>query len=179
MAIEVPTPALESLVRFQAQLRASGSDLKLVERENLHFTVKFLGEISDTQEAEVKSRLSKLSLASVDVELRGVGAFPKPDRPRVVWAGVSEEQRRAIELLSKEVVDSLEGIGERDDRPFQAHVTLARVRSPRNSRQLEALIRNNSDLPFGKVKLTELKLKSSSLTHSGPNYRDIGVYLLV
>ncbi len=178
VALEVPELVLDSLVAFQNELPGTGADLKLVERQNLHFTVKFLGEISDDQAAEVRSRLRGLSLKGVDVEVRGAGAFPTPARPRVVWVGVAQNDERLVTPIAEGVLGSLQGIGERDDRPFQAHITLARVRSGRNLRQLAELLRANSETPFGVAKLSELKLKSSLLTPSGPVYNDIEVYRL-
>ncbi|MDG6957355.1 MAG: RNA 2',3'-cyclic phosphodiesterase [Nitrososphaerota archaeon] len=178
VALELPGQVLDALTRFQASLAATGSDLKLVERENLHFTVKFLGEVTEAEADEAKSRLAGLALEGGEVELKGVGAFPDERRPRVVWAGVAGEHRMLVEPLAREVIASLEGLGERDTRPFQAHVTLARVRSPRNAGELAALIRGSSGVSFGSARLTELKLKSSRLTPAGPVYADIGVYPL-
>ncbi|MDG6912965.1 MAG: RNA 2',3'-cyclic phosphodiesterase, partial [Nitrososphaerota archaeon] len=178
VALELPGTVLDALTRFQGDLAATGSDLKLVERENLHFTVKFLGEVSEAVAAEAKSRLAALTLKGADVELGGVGAFPDERRPRVVWAGVSEEHRHLIAPMAREVIAALQGLGESDTRPFQAHVTLARVRSPRNAGELTALIRGSSQVAFGHAKLTELKLKSSRLTPAGPVYSDVGVYQL-
>ncbi|MDE1853510.1 MAG: RNA 2',3'-cyclic phosphodiesterase [Thaumarchaeota archaeon] len=178
VALEAPGEVLDLLTGFQRELTATGADLKLVERDNLHFTVRFLGEITDALAADAVSRLSRLSLKSTRMEVRGAGAFPSPSRPRVVWAGVSKEHQHLIAPMAKAVIDSLEGIGEHDDRPFQAHITLARVRSNLNAHQLEALLRENSDRSFGTAQLTALKLKSSVLTPRGPVYSDIGVYPL-
>jgi 2'-5' RNA ligase len=179
VAIEIPNPALDSLVGFQEELRATGADVKLVERQNLHFTVKFLGEISESQAAEVGSRLGNLVLKGMDVEVRGAGAFPNPSRARVVWAGVSREHEALVDPVAQQVIDSLEGIGEQDDRPFRAHVTLGRVRSDRNFHHLEQFLRENSDRPFGVVRLSHLKFKSSVLSPGGPAYTDLGDYPLV
>ena len=178
MAIEVPGGVLDSLVTFQQELLATGADLKLVERENLHFTVKFLGEISDPLVKETDSRLGGLSLKSARVEVRGAGAFPSPGRPRVVWAGVAPKHEALVEPIAEKVIRALEGVGQRDDRPFSPHITLCRVRSGRNARQLGELLRGNSNRSFGELELSELKLKSSVLTPSGPIYRDVGVYRL-
>ena len=179
VALEISNPALDSLVEFVEELRATGADIKLVERQNLHFTVKFLGEISESQVAEVGSRLGNLRLKAVDVEVRGAGAFPNPSRARVVWAGVARDHEAVVAPVAQQVLDSLEGIGERDERPFRAHVTLGRVRSGRNFRQLEQFLRDNSDRPFGVVRLSHLKLKSSVLSPGGPIYSDLGDYPLV
>jgi RNA 2',3'-cyclic 3'-phosphodiesterase len=178
VALEVPGQVLDALVDFQRSLSNTGADLKLVERENLHFTIKFLGYITDTQIEEAKSRLGKISIPGAEIEVRGTGAFPKAANPRVVWAGAAPKDEDTVSSIAREVARSLEGIGERDDRPFRAHITLARVRSPKNSRLLEELILNEADRPFGVAKLADLKLKSSVLTSSGPIYEDIGVYPL-
>jgi len=178
VAIEVPGSVLDSLVLFQKELSATGADLKLVERQNLHFTVKFLGEITEAEATEVEARLGRLALKAADVEVRGAGAFPSPSRPRVVWAGVSEEHEALVDPIAREVIDALRGIGERDDRPFRAHITLGRVRSDRNARQLAELLRTSSARPFGVARLSELKLKSSVLTPAGPIYKNLGVYPL-
>src|SRR5712692_1367914 len=179
VALEISNPALDSLVGFEEELRATGADIKLVERQNLHFTVKFLSEISESQAVEVGSRLGNLRLKGVEVEVRGAGAFPNPSRARVVWAGVSRDHEALVAPVAQQVIDSLEGLGERDERPFRTHVTLGRVRSVRNFRQLEQFLRDNSDRPFGVVRLSHLKLKASVLSPGGPIYSDLGDYPLV
>jgi 2'-5' RNA ligase len=179
VALEVPEHVLDSLVRFQSELSGTGADLKLVERENLHFTVKFLGEISESQATEAGARLKRLALQRVEVDVNGAGAFPSAQRARVVWVGVSREQASKVASLAEAVISSLEGIGETDTRPFQAHVTLGRVRSPRNLHQLGELLARSSDRRFGNAVLSQLKLKSSVLTPQGPVYSDVGVFPLL
>jgi 2'-5' RNA ligase len=166
------------LVDFQNELEATKADIKLVERENLHLNLKFLGEITDAQRAEVGSRLAGLSIRGVEVGVRGAGGFPSSGRPRVVWAGVARGDEGVLTQIAESVKTALEGIGERDDRPFRAHITLGRVRSPRNSRELSEFLSANSGREFGVAKISELKFKSSLLTPGGPIYRDLGVYLL-
>ena len=178
VAIDLSPAVVDSLARFQAELSATGADLKLVEREKLHFTVKFLGEIGDPQAAEALSRLGRLKLQGGPVEVKGAGAFPDQRRPRVVWAGVTGEGEGVVGPVAREVIGALEGIGERDDRPFRAHITLARVRSPLNSRALGEFLERHSARSFGVAELSELKVKSSRLTPSGPIYSDVGVFRL-
>lgn len=178
VALEVQAQLLDALVDFQKELSSTGADMKIVERQNLHFTLKFLGEISEAQALEVGSRLGGLALKAVQVEVSGAGAFPSIGRPRVIWAGVAREHEPLVEPIARQVIGALEGIGERDDRPFQAHITLGRVRSDRNGRQLGELLSRNSSRRFGTTTLSELKLKSSVLTSGGPVYSDVGVFRL-
>lgn len=79
----------ENLMKVEEELKQTGADIKVVERENLHFTVKFLGEIPESIVEEIDKRLRTLVLQRMEVAVRGVGAFPDARRPRVVWAGVS------------------------------------------------------------------------------------------
>jgi RNA 2',3'-cyclic 3'-phosphodiesterase len=169
---------LDSLVAFQQELLTSGADLKIVERENLHFTVKFLGEISRSQAEGADSKLKGLAAKSVRVEVRGVGAFPNIRRPNVIWVGVPLSQEESVAQIARASIGLLEGIGETDTRPFKAHATLARARSRRPSEGLTSLLRNSSDRAFGSTVLSELKLKSSVLSPRGPTYTDVGVYPL-
>ncbi len=170
---------LDSLLSFQRELGSAGANLKPVERQNLHFTLKFLGDIPDSQAQEADSRLKGLSLKGGTVTVAGVGAFPTARQPNVIWAGVSREDEAKVLSVAGPVVKALEGIGESDTRPFQAHVTIARVRPGGNRGGLGGLIAENAERTFGTYKLTTFRLKSSTLTPRGPIYADVGVYSLL
>jgi 2'-5' RNA ligase len=169
---------LDSIVSFQRELAATGADLKLVDRQNLHFTLKFLGEIPESMIEEADRRLKGLRLGGSTVSVTGVGAFPSVSRPNVVWVGMPRDDAAKARPIAEAVIGALEGIGERDRRPFEVHLTLARVRSGRNREELTALIEASSERPFGVLRLTTIALKSSQLTPSGPVYSDLGVYNL-
>jgi RNA 2',3'-cyclic 3'-phosphodiesterase len=178
LAFETGADVVERLVAMEEELRETRADLKLVERENLHFSVKFLGEIPDELVAEVDRRVGALRIPKMEVWVRGLGAFPDLRRPRVVWAGVSPQDRQRVIVGATAVIKALEGVGESDDRPYHPHITLGRVRSPRNQEALVSVIRENSDRDFGRSHVVSLKLKSSTLTPNGPIYRDVREYPL-
>ena len=178
VALEISERVADSLVQAQKELDATGADIKMVERENLHLNQKFLGELGEAEASEVNSRLAGLSLESADVNVSGVGAFPSPSRPRVIWAGIAPEDERLVAPIAEGVIAALEGIGERDDRLFRPHITLGRVRTGRHLRELVEVLRLNSGRDFGATGLREIRLKSSTLTPGGPVYRDEGVYPL-
>lgn len=179
VALEIAEPdVLDALVAEQSWLSGTEADLKLVERENLHFTVRFLGEITDRAAAEADSRLRQLSLNGCEADVRGLGAFPSIARPRVIWAGVSPQNEGLVASVAFQVARALDGIGKPEDSPFRAHITLARVRSSRNAQSLASEIRSKESVSFGRTRLAALKLKSSVLTPRGPVYADIGVYTL-
>lgn len=179
IALEISdSKVLDALVAFQQEMSGTGADLKLVERVNLHFTVKFLGEVSDGQVKDADARLRGLHLNGTQIDVTGVGAFPNISRPNVVWVGVPPDQEDRVGPIAQAAIAVLEGVGERDSRPFRAHATLARVRSGMRINELTSLLRANSNRAFGSLILTHLKLKSSTLTPQGPTYADLGAYAL-
>jgi RNA 2',3'-cyclic 3'-phosphodiesterase len=168
----------ENLVRAEEELKKTRADIKLVEMENLHFTVKFLGDVPDSVLDEVDRRVRPLSLPRMEVDVRGIGAFPDDRSPRVVWAGVSYEDLDVVSKSAQTVIDALRGVGENDEREYHPHITLARVRSPTNIEALVALLGAYASKDFGRTPIMMLKLKSSTLTPRGPAYRDIKEYAL-
>ena len=167
---------VENLVSVEEDLKKTRADLKMVGRDNLHFTVKFLGEVHDDTVKEVDRRLEGLALSSFDVQVRGVGAFPDPRRPRVVWAGLSRESEGAMNERAALFIGALEGVGKPEDHGFHPHITLARVRSPLNGGALASFIQLNAARDLGETRITSLKLKSSVLSPSGPAYTDLREY---
>ena len=179
VALDVPDPGvIDCIVALQHNLAAMRADLKLVERENLHFTVKFLREISESQAKEASSRLGSLKLSAADVTVMGVGAFPGFARPSVIWVGLAPGDDVKVNPIAIAVRRALDGIGESDTRPYVAHVTIARVRSGRNRDALGTFLRENAGRNFGAVKLDRLRLVSSRLTPGGPVYTDLEVFSL-
>ena len=180
LALEVKEErVIQSLINAQEELRSTQSDLTIVGKENLHFTVKFLGEIPDDRIPEIDARLQRLTLRSADASLVGIGAFPDLRRPRVIWVGIPREQYASVVPLAEAVIGALEGIGEREERQYHPHITLARVKSGLNKERLSSFLAANAAREFGKAHLGTLKLKSSVLTPSGPIYNDVKEYRLV
>jgi 2'-5' RNA ligase len=97
--------------------------------ENLHLTVRFLGATAPDRVPDVvaATEAAARAVAPFAVRLAGAGAFPAPDRPRVVWLGIVEGAP-GLAALATELGEQLVGRGwERDERPFRAHLTLGRA----------------------------------------------------
>ncbi|MFP3296805.1 MAG: RNA 2',3'-cyclic phosphodiesterase, partial [Vulcanisaeta sp.] len=90
IAVDLIDQLKESIVRMQKELMGSGVDMKPVEPENLHITLRFIGEISKDLVEEVKKRLGGIKYGQFAMRMRGVGAFPSIERPRVIWVGIEE-----------------------------------------------------------------------------------------
>lgn len=156
------------------RLRPLGREVAWVGRDNVHLTLKFLGGVEAARLAAVTAALSAAVAprGAFRLALSGLGAFPSPARPRVVWAGVGEGAAAAGDLASR-VDAALVPLGfPRESRPFSAHVTLGRVRTPRLDRRLgEALASAGGAL--GGQRVTYVSLMRSQLSPSGARYTEL------
>jgi 2'-5' RNA ligase len=161
---------IRRLTEAQRMLANSGADLKLVKPQNIHLTIRFLGDISPAMVDAIHEEMKQLSFTPFTVELTGLGAFPKPTYPRVVWAGIrkgADELRNVFGQLEPR----LRGLGFKpDNKGFSPHLTIARVRTGRNKAQLIKRIQELENHEFGAVKAECLRLKKSDLTPKGPIY---------
>ncbi len=164
----------ESVIRrfseVQGTLLDTGADLKLVKPQNIHITMRFLGNISPSMVSSIHEEMEKISFTSFDVEIKGLGAFPSLRYARVIWAGI---QKGADELANifNQLEPRLRRLGFRPDpKGFSPHLTITRVKTGRNKAQLAQCVQNLEDYEFGVVKADCLKLKKSVLTPRGPIY---------
>jgi 2'-5' RNA ligase len=171
VAVDIDDPALKAaLLRAQGALVATGAEVKAVEGENIHITLKFLGEIPEERTARIAELVKGISFKPFTLDFRGVGVFPSPSRPSVVWAGVAGEATEMLTVFT-ELERGLKALGcEPERRPFQAHVTLLRVRSGRNRAQLAEAVKEMEDEEFGPQSVEHIRLKKSVLTRNGPIY---------
>jgi 2'-5' RNA ligase len=161
---------LKNLSEAQNTLVDAGANLKLVKPENIHITLRFLGNIHPHLVDAIHEQMEQVSFTAFDVELQGLGVFPNMKYMRVVWAGI---ERGADEV--KEVFDQLEPrlrtLGFKPDRKgFSPHLTIARVRTGRNKGELIRCIKELADQKFGLFRAECLGLKRSTLTPKGPIY---------
>jgi 2'-5' RNA ligase len=174
IAVEVGEPSLKAaLIRAQEDIMATGADVKCVEPENIHITLKFLGEIPEERTARVSEVIKGIAFRPFKLKFQGVGVFPALSHPSVVWAGVTGDVSEMLSVFS-ELEKGLKSIGfEPERRPFHPHVTLCRVRSGKNRAQLATAVRGMEEEPFGELEVRHITLKKSVLTRSGPVYSTI------
>jgi len=162
----------ERLAEALSRLRPHGPGVKWVEPHNVHLTLKFLGSVEEERLAAVAEAVRQAAAESeaFGLSCRGLGAFPNPRRPRVVWAGV---QQGAEELtqLARELDRRLQALRfEPEKRPFAAHITLGRVKSPGNLPGLAEAIEGQREADFGCMEVRAVHLMKSTLTPKGPIY---------
>lgn len=171
VSIDLDDPkVLSRILSVISSLKALGGDLKPVESENIHLTLKFLGNISSARLGEVKSSLQQIIFPSFKVEIKAAGAFPNLNHPNVIWVGI-EEGWSHIEQIFEQSEKLLSAIGFRkEDRRFSPHVTIARVRSSRKKDEIANFLRHLSEESFGTITVDKVRLKQSVLSSSGPKY---------
>ena len=144
--------------------------MKPVERENIHLTLKFLGNVSMPRLSEVKSSLQQIMFPSFTAEIKGAGAFPNLAHMNVIWVGVDEGWSQ-VEQVYEQVEKLLSGLGfRRESRPFSPHITIARVRSGRKRDEIANFLRRLTEESFGRITVDKVRLKQSILSSSGPKY---------
>jgi len=161
---------LSRIASILSSLQALGGDLKAVEGENIHLTLKFLGNVSTPRLAEVKSSLKQLTFQSFTAEIKGAGAFPNLKHMNVIWVGVNEGWTQ-VEQIYEQVEKLLSGVGfKRENRRFSPHITIARVRSGRRRDETASFLQHLSEESFGTITVDKVQLKQSILSSSGPKY---------
>jgi 2'-5' RNA ligase len=161
---------LNRLVAVQRLLVQTGADLKLVEPQNIHITVRFLGNITPAMVEKIFDAMKQVQFAPFNVQMKGLGAFPDLRYPRVVWAGITDGADQ-LKTVFSQLEPRLRGLGfSPDHKGFSPHLTIARVRSGRNKAQLADFITENANCDFGTIKAQCLRLKKSELTPKGPIY---------
>jgi 2'-5' RNA ligase len=172
LAIALPPEDRSRLAQLQQELAAARADVKWVETENLHLTLRFLGEVPAAKMQLIGDVVQPVvaALAAPQLQLGGLGTFPSKGSPRVVWCGFErgdEELRRLVEHLS----DALEGIGfALEERRYTAHVTIGRVRGRHNSAALRRACETTGADAFEAHVVSEVVLIESRLDRSGPHY---------
>ncbi len=154
----------------QGLLKATGASIKLVEAENIHITLKFLGDIKDHQVGEVSEVIRGITFEPFEFTVEGVGVFPNLKRPKTIWAGISTGVGELANLFN-EVNSGLAKLGfEKDRRKFHPHLTIARVRGGQKRDKLVDALLGMEEMEFGEVNVDRIYLKKSVLTQRGPIY---------
>ena len=162
VGIPIAEKVKKNIMAFQKELFESGADLKLVSTQNLHFTLKFLGEVSSHDVEKIKSKLEVIKMKKTIVELSGVGVFPNEKLVRVVWVGIKENKK--FVSLVKNVQESLKDVKKEDYSQVVVHLTVARVRSSLNFGKLLGAVKQFQGNSFGSFVVDRFVLYESVLT---------------
>ena len=169
VAIEISkNEVINSIQEFQNKIDIDANPIK---SRNFHFTLQFLGEISEGIVYKIIQALHTIKFSSFNVNLKGVGVFPKSKLPRVIWIGTDENGGNMLIQLSKEIGKVLKPLGFFSDKPFRPHITIFRIKKKIGNITKE--MENQKMIDFGMQEISSIKLKQSKLTSSGPIYSDL------
>lgn len=167
IAIDTPPWIKRSMEAAQRELPPEG--LRLVSVENIHITLKFLGEVNQKKLQRIEQKLREIDEKDFEIVVRGVGVFPNENYIRVVWAGCkTRELAEFAEKISR-------ALPEFPAEPFSGHLTLARV-----SRKIDLrpFLQRYRDFRFGDFKANKFCLMMSELSPSGPKYSVVAEFPL-
>lgn len=177
IAIEAPTEVQAQAAQLIEQLKGSPAAIKWVEPDEMHWTLKFLGEVELTDIGDICKAViaAAASFSPFDVESHGVGAFPNLANPKTLWIGLRRGGEAMI-ALQQAIERALAPLGFREEaRRFQPHLTIGRVRNSANGgTELGKLIRRHQDFIGSVSTVFEVLVLSSELTREGPIYDSLG-----
>lgn len=179
LAIEPPEEILQTVIRLQEKLkRGVGGRISWTKAGGQHLTLKFFGDISmeevDSISRTVQNRL--LSGWTLELKIEKLGVFPDAKKPRVLWCGTSGDIDK-LAVLQKQLEEDFAGIGfPGEDRPFRAHLTLARIKDPRDVSGLGNALTKYATFFAGAFSVRELILFQSRLTPQGAVYTRLAAF---
>jgi RNA 2',3'-cyclic 3'-phosphodiesterase len=175
VSLEIPSAVRDNLTALLSELReADGSSSKnrarWVRPENLHVTLKFIGNVDAGKLDPIRAALAEVrSGSAVEMRFRGLGFFPNEKRPRVLWAGTAASANLAP--LAASIDARLEKLGiPRETREYSPHLTLARFDPPGISQRLYAAVQASAGREFGALRTGEFHLFDSTTRPSGAEY---------
>jgi len=179
IAIELPEEVKSSLEGIQQSLKTSGADVRWVKTDNIHLTLKFLGDIDE----EILTGIIHVLQGTcrnqkvISIEISGIGTFPVKRSPRVLWTGIKDNGE--LIKLHSEIEKGMASLGfDPEKRAFSPHLTLGRFRSSRGRGSLLEKIKTITHESFGQFDVRFIYLIKSDLKPSGAVYSRIAEFPL-
>jgi 2'-5' RNA ligase len=176
VALEIPRAVRDNLATLIRDLRTADPKARWVRAENIHVTLKFIGEVPPEKVEDIRGALSSVhSERAVELHFRGLGFFPNAKRPSVLWVGIDASPN--LPSLADDIESSLEKLGfPREQRPYVPHLTIARFQPPRIHERLQSAIAQSSGREFGSLRTGEFHLIESKLKPSGAEYTTLASF---
>ena len=176
IAIAIPENIRTGFASLLKEFRAVAPQVKWVRAENLHVTLKFLGETESAKLGALQNVLAGVrSPDPVNLEFRGMGFFPNEKRPRVFWTGM--EASPNLKTLAADTDHAAHRLGfPLEERPFTPHLTLARFSLPGIPPKLLQAVNENTGKSFGSLHTREFHLVESKLKPTGAEYTTLQTF---
>ncbi|MCF6157788.1 MAG: RNA 2',3'-cyclic phosphodiesterase [wastewater metagenome] len=172
IAVEITEDTRRKLTEFQDRLKSADIDVGWVAPENFHITLKFIGSV-DKEKVDAIVRIIKNSVTDIhpfDLSYIGVGVFPTEKNPRVIFVDTIDSER-VLTKIHERLDSQLMALGvKHENRPFEAHLTVGRIKTRRNVRKLLETLHAYHGFNFGLEQVNQVALMESILSRSGPLY---------
>jgi RNA 2',3'-cyclic 3'-phosphodiesterase len=169
--IAVDITSTPEMMAFAEAIAKTGADVKLVEPQNIHITLKFLGDTDEQMLPDLEEiiRDAAKGIKPFTIKLQGTGVFPSRDYLKVIWVGLQAGEE--MELIGGRIEEACGDLGfKKERRAFSPHLTIGRVRTARNKQQLLDAVDKYKDTLFATEDVTRVMLKRSVLSPKGPTY---------
>jgi 2'-5' RNA ligase len=172
VAVLIDDDLRNNISRVQNEVRKLAPDVKWVAPENLHVTLKFLGNVTEEALPKVFAAVEKAaqSIPAFDLSVTGLGAFPSPQRARVVWVGIEKGRDELIELAEAVESELVSAGFEREEKAFKAHITIGRARMDRPLKGLAEGFARIDASNLGSMRVSDIAVMQSDLKPGGPVY---------
>ncbi|HXL23721.1 MAG TPA: RNA 2',3'-cyclic phosphodiesterase [Candidatus Dormibacteraeota bacterium] len=173
VALEIPAEVRTVLAALIGEFRGLAPQVKWVRAENLHLTLKFIGETESAKLDAIRAALAEVrSSYALAMLVQGLGFFPDDQRPRVLWAGTRAPDHLAQLAMDTDAVLASLGFP-REGRPLAPHLTLARLAGTRLPEPLREAIQRDAARAFGAWQASEFHLMESRLKPAGAEYTTV------
>ena len=173
-AVELPTECRKILKGIQDELQTINADVKWVLPENCHITLKFFGNVEEPKIKSITGIIDQNTrgLVSFPITVEHIGAFPSIESPQIIWAGIGQGHDFLKNLADTLESDFAKAGFPAETKPFNAHITIGRLRSHHNARNLAPKL-TSIKVPSTKIHIKHLTLYQSVLSSQGPVYSAI------
>lgn len=172
IAVELPDQTRLDIANLQKDLASAGLKLRWVKPQNIHLTLKFLGDVDGDKLADICDSITAVSCQHqlFDLQPKGLGCFPGLRNPRVIWVGISGTLE-VLRALQSDVENALIPFGfNAEKRPFRGHLTVGRVKSRVSPHKLAEALRTHSDFNSEVFTVKQVTVFESKLQPTGPLY---------
>ena len=178
LAIELDKELVPKILDVQKEFKKTNANIKYVPSQNMHFTLKFFGNIDMDMVEDISSAVEKVikNYSSFDLNIKNCSCFPNKKVIKVLWLGL--EEGSPIKNLQKDLDKEFRKLGFKKERNFISHLTIGRVKSPKNKKEIREAIERLENIEIGQMTVSKICLKKSTLTPQGPIYEDIKVFEL-
>ena len=176
LAIDLKEEFKPQIKEIIEDFKTLNTDIKFVEVENLHFTLKFFGDVDENKINQISEIVSNTleGFEPFNLKIQGCGAFPNLNHIKVIWLGT--EENTILNSLHDDLDEEFSKIGFKKDFRFSNHLTIGRMKSAKNKNQVKEKLNDYKTVEIGEMSIGRISLKKSTLTPDGPIYEDVKVF---